>query len=141
MSWMSYHTMSSKQASAAESAARKGEAANAVSLYRQAAEQEELALANLDKTKLRTLGITVVSAVALWYKAGDYAQARMLATHWLQEPSLPAFAQIQLQELLAEIDKFESLSHELDELRMTAHFSPSARAHLTKTVAEWKSAA
>ena len=140
MSWMSYHTKSSKHASAAESAVRKGEAANAALLYRQAAQQEELALAALDKTKLRTLGITVVSAVALWYKAGDYAQAHTLATHWLQAPNLPAFVQIQLQELLAEIEKFESLSHELDELQMAAPFSPSARAHLTKAVAEWKSA-
>src|SRR5690606_17758225 len=56
--------------------------------------------AALDPTKTRTLGITVISAVALWYKAHHDAQAEHLAHTWLASDGLPPFAVEQLRELL-----------------------------------------
>lgn len=141
MDWTQHHQNSERKASDADVARFQRDYARARQLYQLAAEAEELALPHIPSEEPETLGTLTVSAVALWYKAGAYAQARTLATHWLKEPNLPSFAQIQLQDLLAEIEKLESLTHEIDVLRIAAPFSPSAREHLTKTVAEWKRAA
>jgi hypothetical protein len=52
--------------------------------YMIAAEAEVLALGDLEADKLRTLGITVVSAVALWFKAGSWGRRRCwLMSGWL----------------------------------------------------------
>jgi hypothetical protein len=100
MTWADHHTQSERLAAEAELAVRQGAAAQAVDLYRLAAEAEARALAALDPTKTRTLGITAVSAVALWYKAHDYPQAERLAHTWLASDMLPPFAIEQLRELL-----------------------------------------
>ena len=72
----------------------------AESLYRQAAEAEEAALRELDQGKRRTLGITAVSAAALYYKARAFGEAENLAYQWLPHPSLPEFAAGKLRGLL-----------------------------------------
>lgn len=100
MTWLEYHKQSEQLAGEAEAADYKGEAGRARELYRQAAELEEMALKALDRQKIKTLGITAVSAAALWYKAGQFQQARKVADDWLASNALPAFAVIQLDELL-----------------------------------------
>ena len=69
MNWAMNHTESSKYASLAEVALRENNPQKATELYRLAAEKEVDAIKVLDSTKLRTLGITAVSAVSLYYKA------------------------------------------------------------------------
>jgi hypothetical protein len=100
MTWADHHTQSERLAAEAELAVRQGAVAQAVDLYRLAAEAEARALVTLDPTKTRTLGITAVSAVALWYKAHDYPQAERLAHTWLASDMFPPFAIEQLRELL-----------------------------------------
>ena len=100
MTWADHHTQSERLAAEAELAVRQGAVAQAVDLYRLAAEAEARALATLDPTKTRTLGITAVSAVALWYKAHNYPEAERLAYTWLASDMFPSFAIEQLRELL-----------------------------------------
>jgi hypothetical protein len=102
MSWSSYHTESERLAIAAELSARNSDATRASELYRLAAESEARALAEVRPDQQRTLGITVVSAVALYYKGGAYETARNLAQQWLGKSSLPTFAIHQLKEIFSD---------------------------------------
>ena len=100
MSWAMYHAKSENFAGLAEAAAKRGELGEAISLYRQAAEQEAVALSHLDRSKVRTLGITTVSAASLFYKAREFRKAEAIAARGLAESEMPAFALEQLQGLL-----------------------------------------
>ena len=100
MSWNQYHSRSEKLAADAEVAIRAGHGPQAEQLFRQAAAAEAEAFDHLASDKLRTRGITAVSAVALWYKARDYVAAERLAHHYLAALELPPFADNQLRELL-----------------------------------------
>ena len=71
MSWAAHLSQSEELASQAEVALRNGDSARAIGLYRLSAEAEERALNELDRSKTRTLGITVVSASSLWFKAKE----------------------------------------------------------------------
>jgi hypothetical protein len=103
MTWREYHAKSQQLAADAELAARSGYAAQVIALYTQAAETETHAISQLDITKKRTLSITVVSAVALWYKARNEGVAESLAYEWHAKGVLEPFAIHQLQELLRRI--------------------------------------
>jgi hypothetical protein len=103
MSWGTHHAQSEEFASQAEVALRKGDKALATELYRLSAEAESHALNELDPSKTRTLGITAVSAAALWSKAKELKQAEHVAYTWLASKLLPDFAIAQLQELLQSI--------------------------------------
>lgn len=100
MSWDLHHSRSEKLASEAALASRDGESQRAEQLYRKAAREEAEALNHLPSDKQRTLGITAVSAVALWYKAREYPSAERLAHHCLATGEVPPFAQAQLRDLL-----------------------------------------
>lgn len=100
MSWDQHHSRSERLAAEGEQAARTGDRAAAESLYSQAAEAEAAALEALAPEKLRTRGITSVSAVALWYKAHELARAEQLAHRTLAGGDLPEFARTQIRELL-----------------------------------------
>ena len=100
MTWAAHHTQSEGFAADAECAVRQGASERAIALYRLAAQAEAQALAALDVTKARTLGILAVSAVALWYKARDYPQAQRIAHQCLWTSSLPPFAVAQIEDLL-----------------------------------------
>lgn len=100
MSWNEHHSESEKLASEAELAFRSGNRKAAEQLYAEAAAAEARALADLTPEKQRTIGITAVSAVALWYKAGRYREAKNVAYHTLASQRLPVFAEHQLQQLL-----------------------------------------
>src|SRR3990172_288948 len=103
MNWSDFHTQSETLAGQAEVAHRRGEKERAQTLYSQAAEAESRALDYLDESKVRTIGISAVSASALWYKSGQYAKAQQIAYQWLSKGMLPEFAKEQLQGLLQSI--------------------------------------
>jgi hypothetical protein len=100
MSWSVRHSKSEQSAGLAENALRQRDLSRAIELYRQAAQEETSALIALDTSKTRTLGITVVSAASLWYKARELPQAELVAHQWLASGLLPSFAVEQLQSLL-----------------------------------------
>ena len=100
MSWATHHAQSEALASQAEAALRNGDREGALALYRLAARAEERALDALDPGKTRTLGITVVSATSLWFKANEWTQAERVACHWIAADLLPDFAIGQLEEII-----------------------------------------
>jgi hypothetical protein len=106
MSWLVHHTRSEGYASQAEELRRRHESDRAAELYRLAAEAEANALNNLDPSKTRTIGITAVSAVSLYFKAQEFLQARKLAHKWLATDLLPLFAVEELEDLL-QVIRFE----------------------------------
>jgi hypothetical protein len=118
MSWREYHIKSEQLAADAEFAARSGNAAQAITFYTQAAEVEMHAVSQLDISKKRTLSITVVSAVALWYQARKDEAAESLAYEWLAKGVLESFAVYQLQELLRRI--WNDRTQELAGVKFTA---------------------
>jgi hypothetical protein len=101
-----HHTRSEGYASQAEELRRQLESDRAAELYRFAAEAEANALDNLDPSKTRTIGITAVSAVSLYFKAQEFWQARKLAHKWLATDLLPLFAVEELEDLL-QVIRFE----------------------------------
>lgn len=98
--WTQHHSSSERAASEAELARRSGHIERAAALYREAANAEERALREVPREKARTLGITVVSAASLWFMAGDFARAQQVAYEALATGGLPAFAALQLRDLL-----------------------------------------
>jgi hypothetical protein len=103
MTWSEFHSESERIAAAAHVELRRGRSVAAQSLFAKAAEAETKALSALDKDKPRTYAITVVSAAALWFKAGDYSKAELLARNAIDSESLPGFAVEQLKDLLRSI--------------------------------------
>ena len=108
MTWLYHHQLSEQLASDAEVANRLGEQAKAESLYFDAAKAEEQALEHIKPNKSRTYGITTVSAVSLYFKAAQWANARSLAYRCLGSGQLPDFATHQLDDLLAWIKAEQS---------------------------------
>jgi hypothetical protein len=106
MSWSVHHTRSEGYANQAEDLRRRHEGGRAAELYRLAAEAEVNALNNIVPSKTRTIGITTISAVSLYFKAQEFLQARKLAHKWLATDLLPAFAVEELEDLL-QVIRFE----------------------------------
>lgn len=92
MTWAEWHRLSETLASDALVALRAGNRADATALYSKAADAEEHAIGELDPSKQRTIGITTVSAVSLWFKAGEIVRAERLAFAALAKSSVPDFA-------------------------------------------------
>ena len=103
MNWSDLHKKSEQFAEAAHDAARAGDSQRAAELFSQAARLEADALLELDAEKPRTYGITAVSAVALWYKAGNLKEAERLAYVAAADKRLPSFAANDLRVLLQTI--------------------------------------
>jgi len=103
MTWAELHGESERLAIEAQIALRARNAGQAMQLYKRAAEIERRALDELDVSKPRTRGITAVSAVALWFKAGEYALAEQLAHSMLADPDMPDFARENLRDLVQAI--------------------------------------
>ena len=103
MSWIEHHESSERLASQAEMAVRENRQDEALALYARAADAEERAIADLDRSKTRTFGISAVSAAALYYKAHQLARAEQAAIRWLGFDRLPVFARDQLRLLLQSI--------------------------------------
>jgi hypothetical protein len=103
MSWSLHHSESENYAGLAEEASKQADIQQALEFYRLAAQAETQALDSLESDKYRTIGITAVSAVSLWFKAQELRQAEQLAYQWLMTDLLPEFAIHQLRELLQRI--------------------------------------
>ena len=103
MSWIEHHESSERLASQAEMAVRENRRDEALALYARAADAEERAVADLDRSKTRTVGVSAVSAAALHYKANRLARAEQAAIRGLGFDRLPAFARDQLRLLLQSI--------------------------------------
>jgi hypothetical protein len=103
MSWLVHHKQSENLASEAHENLRAGDSARAVRLFKEAAQAEVLALGSLTPDKQRTIGVTAVSAVALWYRAGELDEAERLAHRSSALAGLPHFAKEQLRSLLQAI--------------------------------------
>jgi hypothetical protein len=100
MNWSEAHAKSERFAEAAHAEHRNGHASTAQKLFAEAAQAETEALESLDPSKLRTYGITAVSAASLWFKAGDMVAAARIADAASAVPGgLPAFALVRLREL------------------------------------------
>jgi hypothetical protein len=100
MSWNEHHSRSEKLVAEAESLRHAGEHERAGEIYCNAAKEEALAFDALSVEKVRTRGITAVSAIALFYKGHDYASAEKTAYHCLTAGSLPGFAEAEIRNLL-----------------------------------------
>lgn len=103
MTWAKLHTESERFAIEAQLALRARDIGKAYELYKRAAEHEQKALTKLDASKVRTRGITAVSAVALWFKAAEYEPAELLAYSMLADPRMPDFAREDLRNLVQAI--------------------------------------
>lgn len=103
MSWNQHHSLSENYAISAELAAKNHDFKTAMEFYRKAAEEETIAISEIDNSKQKTLAITVLSATSLWYKAGDFRQAERLACQWLATDLLPPFSITQLQTVIQSV--------------------------------------
>lgn len=103
MNWSQAHGNSEVLATLAHQARREGQMDAAKDFFRQAAEQERVAFGTLGEDRPRTLGITAVSATALFYKGAELAKAEQLAHQAMAMPGLPTFAHEQLRSLLQAI--------------------------------------
>jgi len=103
MTWSAFHSESEKLAIKAQLAARDRKHDLALDLYRRAAEAERRALALVGTEKVRTRAITAVSAVALYFKAREFAAAEQIAHEMLADASLPEFARADLRNLVQAI--------------------------------------
>lgn len=103
MSWDEHHLASENYAVQAELAAKNRDHEAAVRLYRQAAEEEALAISQAGLGKMKTLAVTVTSAASLWFKAEEFRRSEQLACQWLAVDGLPSFASEQLQAVLQSV--------------------------------------
>ena len=100
MTWMEHHRVSEARFSDAEDLERLGDIEGARRAYRAAAEAEELALADLDTSKKRTRGISVVSIGALRHRAGEREAAERWVLRHLAATDLHEYSRMRLRELL-----------------------------------------
>ncbi|MEJ1958928.1 MAG: hypothetical protein WDM70_05290 [Nitrosomonadales bacterium] len=103
MTWAELHAESERLAIDAQLALKARSTVQAIELYKQAANAERKALDQIDVSKVRTRGITAVSAVALWFKAGEYELAEQLAHLMLADSHMPDFARGDLRDLVQAI--------------------------------------
>jgi len=103
MKWLDLHKESEKYASLAEHALREGKVTEAQGFYKEAAQHELHSLDFIELAKQRTLGITVISTIALYYKAKEISEAEEIAHTWLGKKVLPAFANEEIKKMLQTI--------------------------------------
>src|SRR5262249_32071482 len=103
MNWSELHEESETLATRAHERLRSGAIPQAMDLFALSAQAEVKALDALGNDKPRTLGITAVSAAALWYKAGNLDRAEQLAHQASAMRAMPLFARAELRELLQTI--------------------------------------
>lgn len=121
MSWVEHHKCSERFASKAQVALLSGSKAEALRLYAKAADAERRALADLDESKIRTVGISAVSAASLYYKAENLECAEEVAVKWLGWRTLPAFAKAQLDSLRRSIQRDQTPTSEESPPKTTSY--------------------
>ena len=108
MSWSKPY-LSVESASKAELAMRSYDFDSAIALYLEAATAELLAFKETPKEKSRTRGITLVSAVSLFFKARNFDRAEEIALNNIGVVGLPEFAREQLKDLIQTIGTKKSM--------------------------------
>lgn len=108
MTWLQLHKASEEFAKAAHQSVRRGHWARAKQLFALAAAQERRALEALESNKIRTFGVTAVSATALKFKAELFDPAESILEQSLQDERLPAFAREQLDDLSQSIKELRA---------------------------------
>ncbi len=103
MSWINAHRHSESLAFEAERCMRSGDKKKALAIYKEAAIAEADALLMIEPDKQKTIGITAVSAVALYFKAKELGLAEKLAISCLSKEGLPPFAQKELKTIVQTI--------------------------------------
>ena len=103
MTWLEHHRKSEELFGNAELEDRFGDPGLARDLYREAAQSEQRALADLAPDKPDTFGITAVSAVSCYFMAHDYEPAEQLAYEFLAGGRLPPFARHDMKDVLRQI--------------------------------------
>lgn len=103
MTWAELHSESEKLATEAQLSFLARKYSEARQLYKRAADLEKRALDLLDVSKTRTRGITAVSAVALYFKSGEYPVAEQIAYAMLADAGIPEFAHGDLRTLVQAI--------------------------------------
>ena len=103
MTWLNFHRNSESLAVLAHEAKQAGEIEKANELFIASAEAEAAAFSELKSNQPRTLGITSVSATALYFKGGELKQAENFAHSAMSLPYLPSFARSELRALLQSI--------------------------------------
>jgi hypothetical protein len=82
---------------AADTAKADGRVDDARQLYRQSAEIEQAVLADVTNSRLRSL--VAVSAVARWYKAGEYVRGAALGRELMADETITAAGRDELERL------------------------------------------
>ncbi|MFT3671770.1 hypothetical protein [Aestuariivirga sp.] len=100
MTWAANHGESQRWADMAHVNLRRGDAKAAEECFKMAAQFELDAYNALSPEKIRTLGITAVSVVSLFYKANELAEAENYAHRFCADLRLPEFANEELKSLL-----------------------------------------
>ena len=100
MTWMEHHRVSEERFSDAEDLEKAGNIEGARRAYLAAAEAEERALTDLDPSKKRTRGISVVSVAALRDRAGQPEAAENWIHQHLAASDLTEHAKMRLKEHL-----------------------------------------
>jgi hypothetical protein len=103
MTWLEAHRESEMLASEAEIAMHEGERPKAFSLYWAAATKEADSLSMIGLDKPKTLGVSAVSAAALFFKAREFDLAEHLAISCLAREGMPQFAKVQLKAIVQTI--------------------------------------
>lgn len=118
--WLTLHKLSEALATQAHEQLRLGHRTKAQELFRQAAHEEQEAMALLGPGKPRTLGITAVSSVSLLYKGREIERALRLAYRCLAEPVISGLPREQLDDLV------QTLYAEREKERLSGQFLPGA---------------
>ena len=79
LTWLDHHHRSKKLASAAQSSLRQGDEVTARRLFALAAQEAELALAEVSSEKPVMLGVLAMSAASLWRRAHRSDEAARVA--------------------------------------------------------------
>lgn len=104
MNWSASHNESERLANEADLARRRGDIAAAEASFSAAGRAEARALRALGPHEPRTYGITAMSAAALFFKGGEFAEAEKVAREALEASFLPDFARDQIEEILQAIE-------------------------------------
>lgn len=93
----------------AAAALGRGEYAEALRLYREAAVYERRAFVAVPPAKVRTWCLLAVSAASLLYKGREFAEAERFLYLALSRPDLPPWAFLELRELLDAVRDMQAL--------------------------------
>ena len=103
MSWREHHRRSEEIAGEADVAMRVGNVRHAQELYRRAADEERLAIADLDPSKVRTFSISAVAIASIYFQGQLFDEAERTACEFFASDRASDWARQELRTLLVSI--------------------------------------